>query len=148
MEVNAKVGAVVDTVRARIVHDVSTLRYSIVSQTLDGAEANVFAISEKEEEGINVGELTLATNVSLIFGQIYMLSIQVSDGEGGTDVAEASIEVVPGPPAAPVNLIAIAVSDTQINLGWDAPSDDGEAAITNYYLQFSTGGGDFEGHFS
>ena len=43
-------------------------------------------------------------------------------------------------PGAPTNLTATAVSDTQINLSWDAPSEDGGDAITGYDLEYSEDG--------
>ena len=43
-------------------------------------------------------------------------------------------------PAIPVALAATPVSDTQINLRWEAPTNTGGATITGYQLQFSTNG--------
>ena len=43
-------------------------------------------------------------------------------------------------PGAPTNLTATAVSDTQINLSWDAPSEDGGEAVTGYDLEYSEDG--------
>ena len=44
---------------------------------------------------------------------------------------------VPGPPTA---LTATANGQTQINLSWTAPSDDGGTAITDYRIEVSTNG--------
>ena len=135
--VNAPEGAVVDIVRVSVVDYAYMLDYSIVSQSLSGALSTAFAISEKEERGVNVGELTLAAGASLALNQVYMLSIQVDDGNAGTDVVDARITVVSAvAPAAPVSLTAASVGLTQINLVWEAPNTGG-SPITAYKLQVS-----------
>jgi hypothetical protein len=44
----------------------------------------------------------------------------------------------PGAPDAPTNLTAEAVSTTEINLSWDAPTDDGGREIEGYQIEYST----------
>jgi len=44
-------------------------------------------------------------------------------------------------PQPPTGLIASAVSSSQINLSWTAPSDDGGSAISGYMIERSTDGG-------
>ena len=44
-------------------------------------------------------------------------------------------------PAAPTDLVAMAVGETQINLSWLPPSDDGGVPITGYQIGCSTNGG-------
>ena len=65
MAADAAVDAVVDIVRASGVRSVYTLNYSIVSQKIGTADATAsgfaFAITDKDEAGINVGEITVAT---------------------------------------------------------------------------------------
>ena len=51
-------------------------------------------------------------------------------------VTQATLTV----PDAPTNLTATAVSDTQIDLSWDAPSEDGGEAVTGYDLEYSEDG--------
>ena len=138
---DAVVTAVVGTVRASVVRDVYGLGYSILSQKIgeDAATTSgfAFAITDKDEEGTKVGELTVAT--ALIPARVYTLSIQVDDDNGGMDLTEVFIEVGPEPPTAPTNLTATAVSATQIDLTWEASSDGG-SAITGYDLEYSTDG--------
>ena len=43
-------------------------------------------------------------------------------------------------PGTPTGLAAMADGQTQINLSWTAPSDDGGADITGYKIEVSTGG--------
>ena len=44
-------------------------------------------------------------------------------------------------PGVPRGLTATPVDDTQINLSWQAPDDDGGTPITGYEISFSTSGG-------
>src|SRR5207245_520167 len=44
-------------------------------------------------------------------------------------------------PSAPTNLSATAVSPSQINLSWTAPTNNGGSAITGYKIERSTDGG-------
>ena len=44
------------------------------------------------------------------------------------------------PPGAPTNLMATANGQTQIDLSWNAPANDGGAAITGYRIEVSTDG--------
>src|SRR5438445_708177 len=45
------------------------------------------------------------------------------------------------PPIAPTGLTATAVSSSQINLSWTAPTNNGGSAITGYKIERSTDGG-------
>ncbi|HEV2390634.1 MAG TPA: fibronectin type III domain-containing protein, partial [Nitrososphaerales archaeon] len=83
-------------------------------------------------------------------------SVQVYDNSGalldstqspgpiwGGDVYEVSSGSYggPTPPSAPTGLDANAVSASQINLSWTAPSTDGGSPITGYTIQRSSDGG-------
>ena len=77
----------------------------------------------------------------------YTVTVTVSDGNGGSDSIDVTINVTPdddgGPPGgggvgprtsvpgAPTNLTAVG-GDGQVVLTWRAPSSDGGAAITDY----------------
>ena len=54
-----------------------------------------------------------------------------------------SVTVIDGSsiPTAPQNLVATAVSSSQINLSWNAPSNNGGSAISGYKIERSTDGG-------
>ena len=146
VRVDAASGAVIGTVRAMVADYDYTLSYSIVSQVVGTAAATTsgfaFDISNKTVRGVNVGELKVATGATLTVDQVYTLEVRVDDTNGGADMAEVRIEVTPGPPAAPTGLSATAVSDTQIDLAWEAPANTGGAEITAYKVQVSENGSD------
>ena len=54
--------------------------------------------------------------------------------------AEANAASVPD---APTGLVATAVSPTQINLVWSAPSNDGQSSITGYKIEYRIGSGSY-----
>ena len=136
-------GTLVGTVQASIAH-ASPLSYSILSQALDGGAATTsgFAFSIS-----NTGVLTVDSGATLTLNQVYTLMIQAGVN-GSVDMAEVRIEVIPEvhidvipvEPSAPTSLTATAVSTTQIDLQWVAPTDTGGAAITGYQIQSSPDG--------
>ncbi len=66
------------------------------------------------------------------------VTVTASDGMGGTDATRTimvTVEAANAAPDAPVSLSATAVSDTQIDLSWDAPANAGSSAITHYIIE-------------
>jgi len=47
------------------------------------------------------------------------------------------------PPSAPSDLTATAVSNSQINLSWNAPANTGSSPVTGYLIKQSVSGGQF-----
>ena len=68
----------------------------------------------------------------------------VSDESDKTNNCSSAVKVTVGAvtsvPGAPTGLTATANGQTQIDLSWSAPSDDGGAAITGYKIEVSTNG--------
>ena len=75
--------------------------------------------------------------------QRYRVSAINSAGTGtASNVANATTDSPPAAtaPGAPTGLSAAADGQTEIDLSWTAPSDDGGAAITGYRIEVSTDG--------
>ena len=73
----------------------------------------------------------------------YRVSAINSAGAGSaTDVADATTDSPPAvtAPGEPTGLTATANGQTQIDLSWTAPSDNGGAAVTGYRIEVSTDG--------
>ena len=131
--VGATAGTVVNSVEAEVAH-ATTLSYSIVSETISDPGVTSTAFSFAID---NAGVLRVATGAVLRLDQVYTLMVQVNRG-GVTDKAEVRIKVVePVAPTVPTRLVAIPVSDAQIDLSWEAPISRGGASITGYQLQVS-----------
>ena len=72
-----------------------TLSYSILSQTLESTDVSAFSIASVDKNGINVGTISVsASPPTFTVDDVYMLEVQVSDGEGGISTTEVSIEVI------------------------------------------------------
>src|SRR5437660_1257935 len=65
----------------------------------------------------------------------------VSAKNAASNSASAQFTVTATIPSAPTNLSATAVSPSQINLSWTAPTNNGGSAITGYKIERSTDGG-------
>src|SRR2546428_11321836 len=65
----------------------------------------------------------------------------VSAKDAASNSASAQFTVTATIPSAPTNLSATAVSPSQINLSWTAPTNNGGSAITGYQIERSTDGG-------
>jgi len=79
-----------------------------------------------------------ATVSSLTNGTAYVFQVRAVNGAGESatptadaDAAQASATPL-GAPSAPTNLRAMTPNDGEVELTWNAPSDDGGAAITGY----------------
>ena len=70
------------------------------------------------------------------------VTVTAQDTEGLEATLEILVWVVAAveKPSAPTGLSATADGQTEIDLSWTAPSDDGGAAITGYRIEVSTGG--------
>ena len=65
----------------------------------------------------------------------YSVTYTVTDISGNSDLKTRTVNVVAIPPGTPTGLSATAVSSSQINLSWTAPTSNGGAAITGYKIE-------------
>ncbi|MGH9910524.1 MAG: fibronectin type III domain-containing protein, partial [Nitrososphaerales archaeon] len=112
----------------------------------------------KIEEKVGNSYTTIVTNTgntntsysrtSLITGTTYTYRVLAINSVGtsppsneafATPTSTSSITV----PSPPTNLSAAKVSQTQVDLSWNAPSDNGGSAITGYKIEEKVGTGSF-----
>ena len=79
-------------------------------------------------------------------GTVYQVQVRATNAEGDgpwTPAVEGSTSQnsEPDPPAVTYGLRATGVSQTRIDLSWNAPTDDGGASITGYRIEVSDDGG-------
>jgi len=84
------------------------------------------------------GTGTSATITGLTNGTAYRVRVAAVNTTGLSGYAEATTTPA-GPPTAPQNL-ALAPGDEQLTATWDAPANDGGSAITEYTVQYRSGG--------
>jgi hypothetical protein len=65
----------------------------------------------------------------------------VGTSSPSTTASATTFSVVSSSPTPPTGLTATAVSSSQINLSWNAPTDNGGSPITGYMIERSTDGG-------
>ena len=88
-----------------------------------------------------------ATVGGLTADTAYQAQVRADNGERESDWSDASDAVRTNPeaeataPDAPRNLTATAAGETRIDLDWDAPADDGGAAVTGYRIEVSVDAG-------
>ena len=76
-------------------------------------------------------------------GTVYSYRLIALNNIGESAPSNQASEPTHDVPAAPTGLTATPVSDTQINLRWEAPTNTGGAPITGYQLQVSEDGVSF-----
>ena len=79
-------------------------------------------------------------------GTVYQVQVRATNAEGDSVWSRAverstSQNSEPDPPAVTYGLRATGVSQTRIDLSWNAPTDDGGASITGYWIEVSDDGG-------
>ncbi|WP_179367912.1 fibronectin type III domain-containing protein [Candidatus Nitrosotenuis sp. DW1] len=83
--------------------------------------------------------LTTGTTYTYKISAISSIGTGAASTEASTTPTTASTATVPG---APTGLAATAVSATQVNLSWSAPSNGG-SAITGYKIEYKSGTGPY-----
>ena len=92
IELGISAGSEIGTVAAVPADFNNTLSYTILSQTLNGAAVSYFLIANTASGGTNVGTISVADPAPTEPG-IYTLSVEVSDGAGGTATTEVIINL-------------------------------------------------------
>jgi len=92
--------------------------------------------------------ITTYSHTGLTTGTTYTYKVSAINSAGaGTASNESSATPTSssssGVPGAPTNLSAMAVSGTQINLSWNAPSNNGGYPITGYKIEYRIGSGSY-----
>ena len=114
-----------------------------------GAEITGYRIEVSEDAGSNWANLVANTGtrdtdyshtgLRPASTRHYRVSAINEIGTGApSEVAEATTDAVA--PDPPTGLVAIAVSPTQIDLGWTAPDYDGGSPVTSYRIEVSEDG--------
>ena len=83
---------------------------------------------------IYTGPNTSFNNTGLSFATGYSYTVLATNSVGDGPTASASAVTLVNVPSAPTSFSASAVSSTQINLSWGAPSSNGGGAVTSYTL--------------
>jgi hypothetical protein len=143
-------------------HAVSQILYNIngaystflatvgIDDEVKGNGAVIFQVVGDGKVLFDSGVLTgtsSAVNVSVSVAGVNKLTLVATNGIVGTidfdhaDWVNARLLSAALAPTAPGNLVAAAVSSSQINLSWTAPSGGG--AVTSYRIERSAGGGNY-----
>ena len=111
--------------------------------TEDGETPITYAISPTLPAGVTLdtstGEIS-GTPTASADATDYTLTATDDNDIEATLTFSASVAMSSGTPSAPLNLTAAAQSNgTSVALDWDAPSDDGDTAITDYEYSSNDG---------
>ena len=88
---------------------------------------------------------TTYSHTGVTSGQVYVYRVYAVTSFGTSEKPSSEVAVTLKPtsatsvPGAPLGLSAVAVSPTQINLSWTAPSNNGGYAITGYKIDVKKG---------
>lgn len=117
-------------------------------------EANSSSLALKHTTGLPTGT---AKTVSHTFGigpdpfgvatnqtKAPWMKISLAPTITSSEIKSNTLTVSPAnPPSAPTGLTATTISDTQINLSWTAPTDNGGSSITGYKIERKIGTGSY-----
>jgi len=88
---------------------------------------------------------TVYSHTGVVSGQVYVYRVSTVTSFGTSEKPSSEVAVTLKPasatsvPGAPLGLSATAISPTQINLSWTAPSNNGGYAITGYKIDVKKG---------
>ncbi len=103
-----------------------------------------YAISDgwkTAEENTGSAEATYS-HTGLMAGTTYNYRVAAINEVGSSEASETAMATTAAvAPGMPTGLTATAMSQSQIDLSWTAPSEDGGSDITGYEFEYSTDGG-------
>jgi titin len=86
------------------------------------------------------GRSTTVTVTGLPAGTTYYFEVAVSDAAGASPVSRSVSAIIPGPPQAPIDVVANRGNGLVV-LTWQPPTEDGGAPITGYQVFMGTKAG-------
>lgn len=93
--------------------------------------------------------LTTGKTYTYVVSALFTLGASPASNEASatpltTSTAPAPSQPTANPPGAPTGLAATAVSATQINLSWNAPSNNGGSPVVGYKIEMKNGTGAYQ----
>ncbi|CAI8024290.1 hypothetical protein GBAR_LOCUS14117 [Geodia barretti] len=82
---------------------------------------------------LDIAVLAARANVGVGQHTLTIISRDLA-GQQTTDTVDFNVTIVATVPSAPINVIAVALSPTAIEISWSPPDSDGGSEITNYFL--------------
>ena len=98
------------------------------------------AASDSSKVGASVSGNTVYVHAESAGGATVTVTARDSEGLEATLDIQVTVTSAAGRPDAPTGLTATADDRTEIDLSWNAPSSDGGAAITGYWIEVSEDG--------
>ena len=110
-----------------------------LAYSLSGTDVDAFGIDR------GTGQLTTSAALDHETKPTHSVTVEVSDGRGGTDEIAVTVNVTdedepPSRPGAP-RVTATANTSDSLDVDWDAPVDTDRPAVSGYRLQYRSGGG-------
>ena len=85
--------------------------------------------------------MTTHSHTDLTAGTTYHYRVAAINEVGSSMTSETAMATTTAVPGTPIDLTATAMSQSQIDLSWTAPSEDGGSDITGYEFAYSTDDG-------
>src|SRR6185437_11627046 len=109
-----------------------------IEQSTNSVSTWSMIVSNSGSTGTTYSNVGLAASTSYTYRVSAINSVGTSAPSGTASATTSAALTVPQPPT---NLSATAVSSSQINLSWNAPSNNGGSPITGYKINRSDDGG-------
>ena len=109
-----------------------------VNATKDGVSGYKIEISQSCSNSFNFLVNTTSTSFlssGLINGTCYQFRVSAINSVGLSSPSNVALATTLSVPSAPTNLVALAVSSSQINLSWSSPANSGGVPINGYKIE-------------